>query len=300
MYMRNLLNDNDVVLMEASIAECMRRAEGIDLHPTLLHTPLVYDDVGRQALAGLYQTYIDIAARGNKPLLLLTPTWRANQRRVTEAGIRDSINIDAANFLQQLREDQGSGKENIKIGGLTGCKHDCYTPEEGLSAQEAEDFHAWQLDQLKQGEVDFLIAQTLPGVTEATGIARAMEHTALPYILSFVIARDGRVLDGTDLETAIGTIDAATHRQPLGYMVNCAYPSFLGPEIQPPAVFKRLIGYQANASSLDQCDLDGAGELHQEDIHEWGELMLELNRKYGVKIIGGCCGTDSEHLRYIS
>jgi methionine synthase I (cobalamin-dependent) len=27
--------------------------------------------------------------------------------------------------------------------------------------------------------------------------------------------------------------------------------------------------------------------------------MIALNKKYGVKILGGCCGTNVEHLRYI-
>jgi methionine synthase I (cobalamin-dependent) len=37
-----------------------------------------------------------------------------------------------------------------------------------------------------------------------------------------------------------------------------------------------------------------------EKISGWGEVMLGLNRQYGVKILGGCCGTNEEHLRYIS
>jgi len=27
--------------------------------------------------------------------------------------------------------------------------------------------------------------------------------------------------------------------------------------------------------------------------------MVELNTKYGVKILGGCCGTGPAHLQYI-
>ena len=64
---------------------------------------------------------------------------------------------------------------------------------------------------------------------------------------------------------------------------------------QPPNLFKRLIGYQANASSLDHCDLDGADELKSDHISDWGNEMLNLNKSYGVKILGGCCGTGSEH-----
>ena len=286
--------------MEASIVESLRRSEDINLHPILVNAPLIYDETGRRALNKLYQDYIDIALEAKKPFLMCTPTWRTNHSRVIETKIKPGINIDAVNFLKALRDSQAVGRENIKIGGMIGCKNDCYRPEEGLSAQEAEQFHAWQLDQLKQGGADFLIAETLPSVEEAIGIARAMESTGIPYFISFVISRDGHVLDGTDLNSAMKIIDAATKRRPLGYMVNCAYPSFLCAATQPPELFKRLVGYMANASSLDQCDLDGSEELHQESTSEWGEVMLELNRAHGVKILGGCCGTGTEHLRYIS
>jgi len=298
--MQQLLRDNSLILMEASIVESLRRSEDIELHPTLVNAPLIYEETGRKALNKLYQGYIDIAVEAKKPFLMCTPTWRTNHARVVETKTNPAINIDAVKFLRALRESQAAGKENIKIGGMIGCKNDCYRPEESLPRQEAEMFHAWQLDQLKQGGVDFLIAETLPSVEEAIGIARAMESTGLPYFISFVISRDGLVLDGTDLDTAIKTIDQETNRPPLGFMVNCAYPSFLCAATQPPVVFKRLLGYMANASSLDQCDLDGAEVLYQESTQEWGELMLGLNRTHGVRVLGGCCGTGEEHLRYIS
>lgn len=298
--MRQLLKNHSLILMEASIVESLRRSDGVDLHPVLVNAALIYGDTGREALRRLYQKYIDISMDSKRPFLMCTPTWRANQARVIETKINTGINIDAANFLKEIRGSQDKGQENIKIGGMIGCKNDCYKPEEALSASQAEKFHTWQLDQLKQGGVDFLIAETLPDIEEAIGIARAMENTGLPYIISFVISRDGRVLDGTPLRRAIEIIDANTEQQALGFMVNCAYPSFLCAAQQPPELYERLIGYQANASSLDQCDLDGAEDLHMESISEWGDVMLELNRAHGVKILGGCCGTGEEHLRYIA
>jgi homocysteine S-methyltransferase len=298
--MKQLLKDNSLILMEAAIVESLRRSENIELHPVLVNAPLIYDEQGRNALGALYQKYIDIARDAKRPFMMCTPTWRADKSRVAETGIKPSINMDAVHFLQGIRDAQGSGGPPIKIGGLIGCKNDCYRPDEGLSATEAEEFHGWQLDQLKQGGVDFLIAETLPNVEEAIGISRAIERTGLPYFISFVISRDGRVLDGTDLHTAIKTIDESTGRQPLGYMINCAYPSFLNAANQPAALFERLMGYLANASSLDHCDLDGAAELQMESVSEWGGLMLELNRHYGLKVLGGCCGTNEEHLEYIA
>ena len=64
-------------------------------------------------------------------------------------------------------------------------------------------------------------------------------------------------------------------------------------------ILSRLIGFQANASSLDHSQLDSAGTLQTDDISGWGNLMIELNKKFGIKILGGCCGTSYEHLQYI-
>jgi len=230
---------------------------------------------------------------------MCTPTWRADQSRISEASVSHSLNLDCVRFLQEIRNAQKSGQDHIKIGGLLGCKNDCYQPDKGLSTIEAEAFHAWQVEQLVTGGVDFLIAETLPNIQEATGIARVMEKTGKPYIISFVISREGKVLDGTDLAIAVSVIDSETNRKPLGYMVNCAYPSFLCASNQPERLFDRLIGYLANASSLDHCDLENANQLEAEEVSEWGEEMLKLNRSFGIKLLGGCCGTGNDHLKYI-
>ncbi len=297
--MKNILENNKLILMEASVVEQLRRSGNVRLHDTLVNAPLIYDEAGKSELSKIYQGYIDIALEAEMPFLMCTPTWRTNHSRVIDSKANLSINADAVRFMQELRNEQRSINGVIKIGGMIGCKYDCYKPDEGLAAAESEQFHSWQIDQLAQAGVDFLIAATLPNIEEAKGIAKAMEITGIPYIISFVISRDGHVLDGTDLYEAINIIDSETDQKPLGFMVNCAYPTFLCADKQPGKLFERLIGYQANGSSLDHCDLDGADQLEAENVSDWGEAMLELNRSYGVKILGGCCGTSSEHLRYI-
>lgn len=280
--------------MEAAIVEQLRRSNDIQLHHLLANAPLIYDTAGRNAMRSIYTSYMELALQAGLPMLVCTPTWRAGQDRVLQSSISKSINADAALFMQEIRLH-----DSIQIGGMIGCKNDCYQPHEGLSIEEAENFHAWQIEQLANGDVDFLIAETLPNINEALGIAKAMAATKIPYIISFVISRDGCVLDGTSLDAAIEFIDANTHINPIGYMVNCAHPSFLCPKIQSPATFSRLIGFQGNASSLDHCDLENADELKTDSISEWGELMLDLNKTYGMKILGGCCGTGIDHLKYI-
>jgi homocysteine S-methyltransferase len=297
--MKNLLKNNRLILMGSATTEQLRRSNDIHLHDTLVNATLIYESKGQRALTKLYQEDIDVAKGAGVPFLLTTPTWRANHSRVTNSTVSKSVNIDAAQFIKNIRNSPCNNQSIVKIGGTIGCKNDCYLPSEALSETESEEFHSWQINQLASGGLDFLIAQTLPSITEAIGIAKAMQHTELPYFISFVINRYGSVLDGTSLVDAVRLIDSATTRNPIGYLINCSYPLFLCADQQPAELFSRLIGYQANASSLDHCDLDNAVNLESEKVSDWGEAMLRLNRTFGIKMLGGCCGTNVEHLRYI-
>lgn len=284
------IRDNPVVLMEAAIVERLRRNPEISLHPRLANSLLIYDEKGRAELTRYYSEYLAIARQNKLPMILCTPTWRANRQRVQEAQIASDLNGDAVAFMRAFSD--------AYIGGLIGCKNDCYKPEEALSTEEATEFHAWQISRLQ--DADYLLAVTLPELGEALGIAQAMACTALPYIISFVINRNGTLLDGHSLEEAITTIDSEAVRPPLGYMINCAYPSFLHPDQLSDEITQRLIGYQANASSLDHTALDGADELAQDDLMDWTDRMQELHRSLGLTILGGCCGTGAAHLDHLA
>ncbi|WP_166267236.1 homocysteine S-methyltransferase family protein [Marinobacter caseinilyticus] len=299
--MRELLENHRFILAEAAVVERLRRSKRIELDKSLVHAPLIYSDEGRAELRSVYDEYLGIAETTDRPILLCTPAWRANKERVQASNYSQSINVEAAHFLKELVAEEPR-KVPVKIGGLIGCKNDCYLPQEGLSLDEASKFHTWQIKELASAGVDFLIAVTLPSVEEAAGISQAMEATGLPYIISFVMGSDGRVLDGTSIQRAIECVDArtTTTTKPLGYFINCSYPSFLNPSSLSGKVFERLIGIQANASSLSHDELEGSKELRSESVEEWGRLMAGLNRDFGIKVLGGCCGTDRKHLEYLT
>lgn len=299
MKIHKILKENDLILIEASVEEALRRSTDVTLHPHLGNALLIYDGIHKNILAELYHSYISIAYQAKLPILILTPTWRANYERLSEANISKNVNRDAVKFLNDLSETFGKFKDNILISGDIGCKNDPYRPEEALSQDESREFHAWQVDRLCECQIDLLTAGPLPTVPEATGIALAMEGRGIPYILNFVINRQGNLLDGSSLEQAIERIDGSSNEPPFGYMIGCSYPSFLNPQKQPASVLSRLIGYQANASSLEHSELDEAGESFADDISDWGMRMIELNKRYGIKLLGGCCGTRLRHLQCI-
>ena len=294
--------------MEAAVVERLRRAEGVSLHETLVNAPLIYHPASREAMAGIYSEYIDVALEADLPFLMCSPTWRCNSERVaacsdeasTDGRVPTSINEDAVQFLKSVRAGYGASVDRLGIAGMMGCKGDCYTPEQSLSSEDAEAFHAWQVERLVGAGVDFLIAETLPETFEALGMARAMEGTGLPYVISFVIDRRGLILDGRPLAEAMDMIDSSTRRAPLGYMVNCAHPDFLCADDQPEAMFSRLLGFLANASALSHDELEAADSVQVDDLDHWGQAMLRLNSRFGVKVLGGCCGTDGRHLELLA
>lgn len=300
MSITDILTHHDLILAEGAVIEALRRSHGIALHPRLENALLVYDSAGKQALSQIYNEYIAVAHKANIPIVVCAPTWRANKERLAEANESRNVNKDAVAFMQNLRSTWKGWQDNILVGAVTGCKNDAYKPDEGLTTQDAYDFHSWQIDKLAEAGVDFLITETVPSTQEVTGIAQAMSKTGIPYFIGFVINPEGTILDGSTLEHAFNEIDTRCNPAPVGFVICCSYPSFLHPDRQPGSVLARLVGYLANASSLNQTELDGSTTLHTDDMTDWGNRMIELNRDYGVKILGGCCGTDAGYLQYIA
>jgi homocysteine S-methyltransferase len=66
------------------------------------------------------------------------------------------------------------------------------------------------------------------------------------------------------------------------------------------AVIERLIGFQANTSARSPEELDGLEQLDGSEPEGFAEELLGLYHKFGIKVIGGCCGTDNRHIEAIA
>lgn len=297
------VRSGDQFLVEGSMFDRLRRLAGDEFDDQLAHLGLVYSEQGKSALRTAYASYADAALAVGLPVVLFTPTWRANQERLSLSALsgRD-VNQDATEFLVTVRDSYPRGQ--VFIGGLVGCKNDCYSPEQGLPVEASQHFHAPQVSALGVSPVDFLFASTLPAVPEAIGLACAMAETDKPYILSFVADADGLTLDGVRLEEAFARIDGAVSRKPLGYFVNCTHPVGLLSGLEKSgaraeSLEGRLIGFQGNTSRRDPRDFDTLPELETEDPLSFGKATIELRDRFGLGLLGGCCGTGPEHIEAI-
>ena len=291
------------ILMEGALGERLKREYGICSDETLGLAGLVYDHVGRTALASIWNEYIGIADEYQMPLFVTTPTRRANRDRISMSAYDGSIISDNVRMLQGIR--QSSGKRDIYTGGLMGCKGDAYSDQNALAKEAAYQFHSWQANLFKDAGADFLMAGIMPALSEAVGMAKAMEETGLSYIISFMIRRNGKLIDGTTIHDAIWQIDNSVSRKPVCYMSNCVHPKVLYEALsydcnRSSLVKERFCGIQPNTSSLSPEELDGSTELVSSGADELAEAVLKLRDFIHLKIVGGCCGTDASHIRAIA
>lgn len=293
---------NTSILMEGALSERLKREYRLKFDEHIAMANLIDAAPGRSALRTLWKQYAAIASRYRLPFLATTPTRRANRERMQRACRSGELLLQNAAFL---REIQAQCACEMYIGGLMGCKGDAYTGADALSAEEAFSFHAWQAEWFQRAGVDFLYAGILPVCSEAIGMARAMEQTGIPYMISFTIQADGNLIDGTPIDEAIDRIDAATTNQPVCYMTNCVHPrivrqALLQPFNQTDRVRHRFGGVQANTSPLPYAQLDHAQKLYTSPPEELAEEMLRLREILPLKIFGGCCGTDARHMEAIA
>lgn len=296
------LKQSSCILGEGAVIERLNRRSDIALDPDIVNSAFIYEDVARAAIETIYRQYMDVGRTYNLPLLISTPTWRASRERIALAGFETKdVNGDNFRYLDALRRHYGSYAGKIVICGLLSCRGDAYNPAEALTTSESHTFHSWQADRLAKAGVDFLLAATLPALSEATGLASALAQTGTPYIVSFVFRPEGTLLDGTPLKNALAAIDAAVSPKPVAYMANCTHASIfrsamLHPENSSDFVRQRVVGLLANTAALSPEEINNSETLIEEDPETFGTAVAGLRNELGMKILGGCCGTDERHI----
>ncbi len=302
MNFRDCINQNKYILMEGALGERLKREYGLMFDEQIAMAGLIYEEKGAFALSALWNEYLEIARKYELPFIATTPTRRANRERIEKANCPEAVIGDNVAFLKNI---QGNSGIEMYVGGLMGCKGDAYTGEGALSEQEAYEFHRWTVEQFYKAGADFLYAGIMPVLSEAAGLARAIDDTGLPYIISFTIQEDGKLIDGTTITDAIRYIDGITINKPVCYMSNCVHPSIVCKALMQPfnrneTVRERFRGIQANTSPLSYAELDGAEDLHCSEPEDFAEEMIKLQSVADIKIWGGCCGTDCRHMTCVA
>ena len=85
----------------------------------------------------------------------------------------------------------------------------------------------------------------------------------------------------------------------------CAHPSHLTTTLRAARErdepwLRRLKGFRANASKQSHEELDESPELDRGDPRELAVQLAAMRDDLDLRVVGGCCGTDVEHIAEIA
>ncbi|MCH8843716.1 MAG: homocysteine S-methyltransferase family protein [SAR324 cluster bacterium] len=278
--------------------------ERIDL-PYFAAFDLLKDQTGREVLRRIYATYAAIAQKQKIGIILESGTWRASRDWGEKLGYsRDALmeaNQASVALMEEVRKEFQTADAPMVLESVIGPRGDGYSPKELMGVDEAEHYHAEQVEWFQGTEADFIAAITMTYPEEAIGLCKAAQAQQMPVVISFTVETDGMLPSGHSLKEAVEAVEEATQGGPAYYMINCAHPTHFEAVLSTGESWtNRLRGILANASSKSHAELDEAVELDEGNPVELAEQMKGLSARLGnLNILGGCCGTDHRHIEEI-
>jgi len=260
----------------------------------------------------LYPLFDALAAHG-QGILVDALVWRAHPDFVAALGYRPSdverLNRQAVartrDAISIWRSRAGADHLPMLVAADIGPRGDGYRVDDSPSVAAARDYHRAQFSALADSGVDVVCALTMTNANEAIGISQAAAELDIPIIISATAETDGSLPDGTSLADFIRSVDDATNALPLYYMINCAHPTHVGPVLEAAKQrdepwLARLKGFRANCSKKSHEELDNSTELDRGNPKELAAELAGMKQAYDLRILGGCCGTNVEHITEIA
>jgi 5-methyltetrahydrofolate--homocysteine methyltransferase len=233
-----------------------------------------------------------------------TDTFQGSRLKLGEWGLADhteEINRRAAEIARRA-----AGEHRFVAGsiGPTGYLPASDDPTLGnISFRTLVDVFTEQARGLITGGADLIIIETAQDILEVKaavfGAREAFKETgrSLPIQCSVsLLPNGGKMLLGTDISAVLATLEALDI-DVIG--LNCS----TGPEDMRDAI--RFLG---EFSSLPVHCIPNAGlpvqgpngeTIFPEEPEPLASTLAEFVERYGINIVGGCCGTTPEHIRAI-
>ncbi len=277
------------------------------------------EDFGGKALEGcndnLVLTRPDIIQSIHESFLAVgcdvveTCTFQSTPHRLREWGLADKtreLNVKAAQLARAACDKYATPERPRFVAGSigpTGMLPSSSDPALGNITFEAlAETYYWQAKYLAEGGVDVLLVETAQDILEVkaaiTGFERLFAEIGrrIPVQAQVTLDTSGRMLLGTDIASAVATLEAM-RVDVIG--LNCS----TGPEhMREPA---RFLTEHASVpvSVIPNAGLPlntGTGEaIYPLEPAPMAAMLREFVEQFGVRIVGGCCGTTPEHLSAI-
>jgi 5-methyltetrahydrofolate--homocysteine methyltransferase len=250
-------------------------------------------------IQGVHESMLEAGAE-----VLETDTFQASRLKLEEWGLAEhtpEINRKAAEIARKAAGEQRFVAGSI---GPTGHLPASDDPTLGkITFRELFEVFTEQATGLVEGGADLIIIETAQDILEVKaaifGAREAFKQTGrtLPIQTSVsLLPQGGKMLLGTDIQAVLATL-SALDVQVIG--LNCS----TGPEDMRDA-----IRYLGEHSPVPVHCIPNAGlplqgpegeTIFPEEPDPLANTLQEFVERFGVSIVGGCCGTTPDHIRAI-
>jgi methionine synthase / methylenetetrahydrofolate reductase(NADPH) len=224
--------------------------------------------------------------------ILETNTFGANRTKLMTHGLAEQIreiNIQGARIA---RETAG---ENVFVGGAMGPLGIRIEPWGKTAIDEARVIFREQAEALLAGGVDVFILETFFDLNEVYAAIRGVRDVSdRPLIVQMSIEEDGNSLEGTPPEVFAKRLEE-WGADVLG--LNCS----VGPQTMLDAIERianvttKKLSVQPNAGRPKNVEGRNIYLCSPEYMASYAKRFVQ----YGVRIVGGCCGTTPQHIKAI-
>ena len=251
-------------------------------------------------IEGVHASMLDAGAE-----VVETDTFQASRLKLDEWGLADytvEINTKAAEIARKAAGEQRFVAGSIGPTGFLPASDD---PTLGqIRFGELVEVFAEQAAGLIDGGADLIIIETAQDILEVKaavfGAREAFKQTGktLPIHTSVsLLPNGGKMLLGTDISSVLCTLEAL-RVDVIG--LNCS----TGPQDMRDAI--RFLGEfcPVPVACIPNAGLPLQGPdgetIFPEQPAPLAEALGEFVERYGVGVVGGCCGTTPEHIRAIA
>lgn len=269
---------NNVLVADGAIGTIFY-SEGLDTCPE------AYNLTHPEKVERIHRSYIDAGAN-----VIQTNTYGANFEKLKAFGLEHKVKEIHKAAVQIAKKAANEDTFILgTVGGFRGVKQD------DLSLSTIQYHTEHQIDTLVDEGVDALLFETYYDLEELKGIVVSTKRKHhIPIIAQLTASNTNYLVDGTPINDALKQL-VECGADIVG--LNCHH----GPHhmqrsfshIELPD--KAFLSCYPNASLLD---IENSEFKYSDNAQYFGDVAQELINE-GVRLIGGCCGTTPEHIRYI-
>ncbi|MBJ90750.1 MAG: methionine synthase I [Woeseia sp.] len=229
--------------------------------------------------------------------IILTNTFGANRCRLALHKAENEVanlNYEGAAIAKKAAK---KCNQNVLVAGSVGPTGELMEPYGQLNVDTAINVFSDQISALKEGGADLIWIETMSATLEMKCAIEAASAIKLPIICTYSLDTHGKTMMGCEPKDLVDLIEES-YPQVEGYGANCGIgmSELIGSIICFAGERKnssRAIVAKSNCGIPEYKD----GQIAYTGSPNKMAQYARIARNIGAEIIGGCCGTQPEHIQ---